>query len=262
MSSIHFDISRLVPKFIYSDRNGYALSKAIERAFEYVADAVEAGIALIMDVDTMPEWRLDELAHEYNCLYDYTADVEVKRVWIRDAVPLYSKYGTPSAIYRYLSGYFDEIEVEENWQYDGDPYHFRVTVSGEWNPANEAWARRAIEAAKNVRSTLDALRLGCRGSLAMVATGEVIARIRYPGAGELRAGEYPIENIKWEIDETPKAGIDARGETQEIAYEMTGTYPDIAKLLEIDGTPLDARDAQEEITPIYYPMCGDYSCGE
>lgn len=155
MSSIQFDISRLVPKFIYSDRNGYALSKAIERAFEYVADAVEAGIALIMDVDTMPEWRLDELAHEYNCLYDYTADIDIKRNWIRNAMPYYSLYGTVAGVLQYLEGRFDSAKVEEWWQYDGDPFHFRIILTGEYSDEAALWAEKAAAATKNVRSVLD-----------------------------------------------------------------------------------------------------------
>ena len=296
MSKITFDIKRLVPTFIYSDRNGYALSKAIERAFQYVAKKVEEGLAILQDPDSMPEWRLDELAEDYNILYDYNADIEVKRDWVKNAIPYYRIYGTPEAIVQYLTGYFDSVELEEWFEYAADPFLFRLTVDGTWTPETEAWARKAIERAKNVRSVLDGLRIGCHGSIAMIATGEVESRIRYPSAGELRAGEYPTENIKLvidetpnagvdahgeaqkiayemtgtypsiaellEIDETPKAGMDACGEAQKIAYEMTGTYPSIAELLEIDGTPLQADEAQEEISPIYYPMCGENSCGE
>lgn len=262
MSKITFDIKRLVPKYIYNDKNGYALSKAIERAFQYVADRVEEGLAILQDPDKMPEWRLDELAEDYNILYDYNADIEAKRDWVKNAIPYYRIYGTPEAIVQYLTGYFNEVELEEWFEYGGDPFYFRLTVDGTWTPENEAWATKAIERAKNVRSVLESLRIGCRASIAMVATGEIKDRFRYPSAGELAAGEYPTENIKWEIDETPEAGLDARGEARVIAYEMAGTRPEIAHLLEIDGTPLEAGEAQEIITPIYYPMCGDYSCGE
>lgn len=257
-----FKIEQFVPRFILNDRNGYAIAKAIEAGLRDMNAVALEGFQCVSDYDTMPEWRLDELAWEYNCLYDYGVDIEQKRAWIRDARPLYRLFGTPQAVYKYLSGYFDGIEVEENWQYDGAPYHFRVTCDGEWTPENEAWARKAIAAAKNVRSVLDTLRLGCQASIAIAATGEIKERIRFPSAGELYAGEYPIENIMWEIDETPRAAIDAHGEAQTIAYRMTGTYHDIARMLEIDGTPLEANEAQEIITPIYYPMCGENPCGE
>lgn len=262
MSKITFDIKRLVPKYIYNDKNGYALSKAIERAFQYVADRVEEGLAILQDPDKMPEWRLDELAEDYNILYDYNADIEVKRDWVKNAIPYYRIYGTPEAIVQYLTGYFNEVELEEWFEYGGDPFYFRLTVDGTWTPENEAWATKAIERAKNVRSVLDDLRIGCRASIAMVATGEIKERFRYPSAGELVAGEYPAENIMVEIDETPSAAIDARGIAQPIDAPRVGTYPSIAQQLVIDGTPMEAGEAQEIITPIYYPMSGEISCGE
>ena len=84
-------------------------------------------------------------------------DVEVKRGWIKNAEKYYSVHGTPAAIYNYLTPYFDAVSVEEAWQYGADPYHFRVTVSGEWNGANDEWAKKAVATAQNVRSVLDAI---------------------------------------------------------------------------------------------------------
>lgn len=153
---IDFNIERLVPRHILADKNGYALAKAIERAFQIVAEAAQNGIDIIKDPQKMPEWRLDERAGELGCLYDYNGTVEQKRYWISQATYLYSVYGTPQAIYNFLEGFFQTVEVEEWWQYSGDPYHFRVTVSGEGYSADKiAWATKAILGVKNVRSVLD-----------------------------------------------------------------------------------------------------------
>ena len=157
MSRITFDISRLVPRFLYKDKNGYAISKAIECAFRYAAAKVEEGIAVIQNPDEMPEWRLDELAEEYNILYDYTADIEVKRNWIKNTTGFYSIYGTPAGIVQYLQGVFDTVTLEEFWEYGGDPFHFRVIVTGEWSDEVDEWAKKSIAQAKNVRSVLDAI---------------------------------------------------------------------------------------------------------
>lgn len=153
--TIEFDIKRLVPRFLYNDKNGYAMCMAIQAAFEYVAEKVEDGIEILQDPDRMPEWRLDELAWEYNILYDYGADIEVKREWIRNARDFYSLYGTPAGVVKYLEAAFHSVNLEEAWQYGGAPYHFRVTVTGEWNEAVDDWAKKAIETVKNVRSVLD-----------------------------------------------------------------------------------------------------------
>ena len=153
--SIDFDVKKLVPRFLYNDKNGHAICMAIQAALEYVADVTEEGIAIIQDVDAMPEWRLDELAWEYNILYDYSAEIDVKREWIRNARQFYSLYGTAAGVEQYLLAAFSAVHVEESWDYGGDPFHFRVTVTGQWSEENEEWSRKAINTVKNVRSVLD-----------------------------------------------------------------------------------------------------------
>lgn len=257
-----FDLIRTVPKFILRDRNGFAMARAIEAALKYFLEKSQEGLDTLQNVDKMPEWRLDEMAWEMNCLYDETAQEEVKREWIRNAIPLYSIWGTKTSIAEYLKGYFGEVEVQEFWEYSGDPFHFRVTVGGEWTPENEAWARRAIDRAKNVRSVLDAFRLGCRCYFAIEATGEIKDRFRFPCAGELWAGEYPTENIKWEIDKIPGPNYEVEDFDGRVAYEMAGERPEINHLLSLDNTPLQGDEAEEIVTTIYYPLCGDPICGE
>ena len=150
-----FNIEQWVPKFLLNDKNGRAIAKAIEAGLQWMSSVVQQGMDCISDVDTMPEWRLDELAWEYNILYDYSADVETKRGWIRNAAQSYSLYGTPAGVMQYLEATFDSVRLEEWWEYGGDPYHFRVTMDGEYNEENEAWAMKAANTAKNVRSVLD-----------------------------------------------------------------------------------------------------------
>ena len=255
------DVADLFPRFLLNDKNGYAMAKAIEAGLNYFLEKCQDGLDCVLDVEKMPEWRLDELAWEYNCLYDYGADIEQKRAWIRDAMPMYRLYGTPQAVYKYLAGYFDGIELEENWQYGGDPFHFRVTADGEWTPENEAWARKAIAAAKNVRSVLDDLRAGCGCIIGIEAEGDIKERFRYPHAGEMWAGEYPTDNIIWRIDETPRTGIEAADEHGRVPYRMAGTYPEINHTLALDGTPIRGDEADETVYTIYYPHCGDDYCG-
>lgn len=193
MSNIQ--IGNLIPAFIMADRNGYALAKGMEKLLQIMDDKVHEALEAFSNPDAMPEWRLDELAWETNCLYDYTAPVEVKRRWIRDALPLTAALGTPQAIYNYLNGYFDSVELEENWQYGGEPFHFRVTVSGEWNETNEAWMLRAIESAKNVRSVLDSAAAGSSIAIGVKAECEAI-RFVYAMSGDAECGTLPDEAVQ------------------------------------------------------------------
>lgn len=151
-----FNVSQFVPKFIMADKNGYALAKAIEAGMQIANDTIQAGVKLLYDIDTMPEWRLDELAKEYNLiLYDSTQSIEIKRQWIKDANDFFKKFGTPGYLKQYLEAYFDSVQVIEWWEYNGDPYHFKVNVSGAYSEETEAWCIEAINKAKNLRSYLD-----------------------------------------------------------------------------------------------------------
>ena len=152
-----FDIRQIFPRFILADRNGFALARAIEAALVYFLEKCQDGLDCVLDPDTMPEWRLDELAWEFNILYDYNADVETKRGWIKNARDFYAIYGTAEGIVQYLEAAFNHATVEEWFEYGGDPFHFRVVATGEWSEEAEAWARKSIEAVKNVRSVLDTI---------------------------------------------------------------------------------------------------------
>lgn len=251
-----FEAARWVPRFILDDKNGYAVAKAIEAAMKYLNDTILQGVKCITDYDSMPEWRLDELAWELNCLYDYSADIETKRTWIKNAVPLYRLWGTPHAIYQYVRGYFDNIDLEENWIYGGEPYHFRMTVEGEWTAKNEAWVRRAIQTAKNVRSVLDSLRIGHRCFIGITAEGGVLARFVYPLTGtEAYAGRWPQENMLGALDETGRAGVRAEAVPFAYPYKMVGVTPDINTLGVLEesrqGLVSDATGH-----PFDYPMTG------
>lgn len=253
---INFDIERLVPRFILRDHNGYALAKAIEAAFQYVAEAAENGLDIILDVDKMPEWRLDELAGELGCLYDYTADVETKRKWIKNAVPLFQAYGTPYGVLQFIASYFDSADLEENWEYDGDPFHFRVTVEGQWTPDKEAWARKAIEISKNVRSVLDSLRIGCKCSIGLSATCSMRAKYPYPLTGpHMLTGTRPNDAHKVIIDRTGKSAIHADAAPHMFPYPFTGTKPDTNTLGIIEKTRAGLH-GEAEGQPFAYPFTG------
>ena len=249
------DIRQLIPKFILNDKNGYAMAKAIEAALKYFLTKCQDGLDCVQNVDNMPEWRLDEMAWELNCLYDFSASVEAKRKWIQDAIPLFASYGTPSAIYNLLAGYFDDIEVEEYWQYGGDPYHFRVTLSGEWTDEHELWARRAIEESKNVRSVMDTLAAGAFGEIVVDAEQAGAYRFQYPMTSTLlKTGTRPRVNTIGVLDDS-EIDADAEGQGHHFPYPMTGTKPDIATMGAITQGTIHA-DNGGEVYAVPYKMCG------
>lgn len=150
-----FDVTKWLPRFVLNDKNGYAVAKAIEAGVRIMNDTVAQGVKCITDIDEMPEWRLDELAWEMNCLYDYYADIEEKRKWIRNATPWYMAYGTRSAIEKLAGTIFGESRVGEWFEYGGQPFYFRVDIKDGMTEDNISRFLRMLQKVKNVRSVLE-----------------------------------------------------------------------------------------------------------
>lgn len=129
---IDFRIEEMVPGFLLADKNGYAMAKALEALMRAVDAAVGAGIEIIGNTENMPEWRLDELAWEYDMgWYDYRADVASKREQISGLMDYYNRMGTPDAVKKAIEDCFGAGTLEEWFEYSGTPGHFRATTTGE-----------------------------------------------------------------------------------------------------------------------------------
>ena len=253
----NYHIIQHVPDFILRDKNGYALARAIEAALRYMNEHVSAALGCVLDVDSMPEWRLDEMAWELNCLYDYNGSLQQKRNWIREALPMYRIWGTKESIRKYLEGYFENVEVEENWFYDGDPYHFRIFVEGEWNPQNEAWTINAVDKAKNVRSVLDDIAIGCMSYLGLTGEGKVLAKFPYE-----QSGTSPDVNVIGIMDEDGRAAVSGDVTEKAFDYNManesdrSGTEPQISTVGVLSNNNIQSALADDIYMMIHYRMCG------
>ena len=153
------NIRELFPAFLLSDRNGFALAKAIKAGLEFFLDRCQDGLDMITDIDKMAEWRLDEMAWELNVTwYISTGTVEQKRQTIKDAWKSYGMLGTPDAVLLGFSGMYGDGQVQEWWEYDGNPYHFRVfTTRASTMGVDYERIMRIINAVKNVRSIVDGI---------------------------------------------------------------------------------------------------------
>ena len=109
--------------------------------------------------DHVPEPILDILAHDFKVDWwdaDYT--VEEKRRVLKDSWRIHRMLGTKGAVEQAISAIYPETVVEEWFEYDGDPYHFRIKLdvtSDSVNPAKHQRVVDRIEYYKNVRSVLD-----------------------------------------------------------------------------------------------------------
>jgi P2-related tail formation protein len=145
-----------LPAFLASDKNGKAIKAAMEKALERLQGDIKKAWDTLYVPDIMPEWRLDEMAWEWNMLwYDYSMLVEIKREMVKRAEEISRGIGTPGLMKRMLETVFESVNILSGPEYGGDPYHFMVEVAGNRAGELESWAQRAIDIFKPLRSAFD-----------------------------------------------------------------------------------------------------------
>ena len=131
----------------------YAVGRQIEKLCAY-SDAARTYAAIA----TMPEWLLDYMAVELRTpSYDENYSLKTKRALIRGSLLFYTQMGTPAAVNRIIETIFETGYIEEWYEYDGDPHHFRAYVGdgGEVGPGELEEFRRVLSSVKRLSSWLD-----------------------------------------------------------------------------------------------------------
>lgn len=110
--------------------------------------------------------ELDEEMADHLCLSldikGYKADLSLdkKRLLIRSALLNYARLGTKAAVEDAVGIIHGGTTVQENWEYGGKPYYFRVAVDAAQEPVPENPVGRLLDTImeyKNVRSWLQGI---------------------------------------------------------------------------------------------------------
>lgn len=151
-------ITDILPKEIGSKPEvqalGYAINRAIQRLMDYCKNT-----SVYASIDTLPEQVLDLLAIELNTpYYKDSMDIEVKRNMIKNTFVWYLKAGTAASVVESVNVVFGGGEIEEWFEYGGEPYHFKV-YTNTLNSTDEMIQQLndIVSTMQNVRSYLDAV---------------------------------------------------------------------------------------------------------
>lgn len=131
----------------------YAVGRQVEKLCAY-SDAARTYAAIA----TMPEWLLDYMAVELRTpSYDENYSLKTKRALIQGSLLFYTQMGTPAAVNRIIETIFETGYIEEWYEYDGEPHHFRAYVGdgGEVGPGELEEFRRVLSSVKRLSSWLD-----------------------------------------------------------------------------------------------------------
>lgn len=142
---------------VYTECISYALNQAIRLLIKY-----SNRIGIVYAVEQIPESVLDQLAIEYDIkIYNQNADLQRKQSLIKNALISYMNAGTAKNLENTIANIYASAQVQEWFDYDGEPYHFKITATGV-NTKNENTIKEflgVIESTKNVRSILDTVQI-------------------------------------------------------------------------------------------------------
>lgn len=150
-------VNCLLPPSIKDDENVKALASAMTTELLAIASELDL-IRILANIDTLPVEVLDLLAWQYHVdFYDVTYDRAKKKALLYQAIAWHRRKGTVSVVKEIVTAVHSNAQIIENWDYGGEPYHFKVIVDGAQieDAATLNTLTRAIESVKNVRSWLD-----------------------------------------------------------------------------------------------------------
>ena len=136
---------------------GAAWDKVFRKLVDY-AERVSMTFAFVMELD---EEMADHLCLSLD-ITGYKADLSLqkKRLLIRSALLNYSRMGTKAALEDAVGIIHGGTTVQENWEYGGQPYFFRVAVDAGQEKVAENPVGRLLDTImeyKNARSWLQGI---------------------------------------------------------------------------------------------------------
>lgn len=144
------------PYALLQDSDKGALADVVAEELVKLLKSIDS-ITVYPRINELDEPLLDILAADFKVdWYDYEGTLEEKRKTIRECIYIHRYKGTKYAVETALKSVYDNVKVSEWFEYDGEPYHFRVTIYDSTNDAEKrSRILEKIKYYKNLRSVLD-----------------------------------------------------------------------------------------------------------
>lgn len=221
---------------------------------------------LFCDIDEASEEALDALAVELQTpLYKNDYPLTVKRQIVKNSMLYYIRGGTRGAVEELLADIYQGAEVEEWFEYGGEPNYFRVAIDisrttvpvAEMTPAElESW----LYSVKRASSALESLSYMIRHAITIGCKVEAFLQSP-PECGTLECGTYPeASTLGWSAGAWLQ--IAGRADAYLVNPPECGTVPEISTV----GWSIDAAISQAgsvaEAFVIVPPEVGTAEAGE
>ena len=154
-SLFHISLENILPHSLLRDKKFLALARSLDLQLNLLSSEIELVLHLPR-LDYLPSDVLDHLAVQYHVdFYQTNFSDKVKRQLIRETIFWHRIKGTPAGVEKAVSTFMVNATVEENWQYGGKPYFFRIITKGLKYLTDEDDFLRLVYESKNTRSWLE-----------------------------------------------------------------------------------------------------------
>lgn len=148
-------ITDILPDNIKNSPEVQAISYAIQRQNQKILRFAR-NINVIRAIDVIPEDIIDLMAAELRTqYYSSELDINIKRNLVRNTIIWYMQAGTLDAVEKMITILFGSGYVEEWFDYNGEPYHFKINVDTDLSKEKIKNFINIIKNVKNTRSQLD-----------------------------------------------------------------------------------------------------------
>lgn len=219
------DFLTTFPPALRQDESMLALGRLIAEELHITAEETKKNI-IYANIEELSEVWLDVLAYDLHVdWYDYDYPIEAKRAIIRDSVRVHQKLGTKAAVEMALGGIHPQSEIEEWFDYDGEPFRFRIVLDTTKSRVAADYDEivRTVDIYKRLTAHLDGLYY--QGSICVV----VVPKTEYylfsvPMTGQLKTGTEPYRNTVGAVSNAV-ISINAQAAGYMAEFVRTGTKP-------------------------------------
>lgn len=150
-------LTDIMPGHLTNNAEIRALSFALQQACRLLYNYSQR-VYIYSNLDIQPEEIVDILAQELRTQYYSSAlDIQTKRNLVKNTLVWHMHAGTPAAVEELVRTVFGKGEVEEWFQYGGQPYNFKIiTDTIITNDIIQKFGN-LIKKVKNTRSHLEAI---------------------------------------------------------------------------------------------------------
>jgi len=171
------NLLRSLPISLAGDPSMVALAEAIAGLLVQHRQEIDR-LSIYPHIEKLDEALLDILAHDFKVDWwdsDYT--LEEKRRTLQSSWQVHKTLGTKAAVETAIRAIYPATQVNEWFEYGGEPYHFKLNINITHDDVDVGKQRRVmdrLEYYKNLRSHLDGVEYFMVSETALACAGAVL----------------------------------------------------------------------------------------